>query len=83
MRDLYYSKGGVGIDAFNGERVQLTKEDLERLAIDAPDLKPMSGFFWGGLNPMTDEKINEVHDFVAKAMELLDEGYNLYYVASW
>ena len=84
MEDLYNEKGGE--DEFNCRPVQLTKEDLQRLASalleTEPDLPETDGFFFGQ-SEGSEEEVRDDLEFVKKANQAIDEGYTVYYDSWW
>jgi hypothetical protein len=84
MEDLYNEKGGE--DEFNCRPVQLTKEDLQRLASalleTEPDLPETDGFFFGQ-SEGSEEEVQDDLEFVKKANQAIDEGYTVYYDSWW
>jgi len=82
MAELYYKKGGTK-DVFNCTTVRLMPADLDRLEAEAPTLKPANGFFWGDQEPMSDNDIQEVREFVAKAREAIASGKAVIYDSWW
>ena len=67
MEELYYSKGGTGDFDFNNTAVKLDVDDLARLAKRS---------ILGYLYPWPPK---ECLDFIAMALEELDNGSELYY----
>jgi hypothetical protein len=82
MSKLYFNKGGSSLD-FNCNTVRLMPADLDRLWNEARDLAPASGFFWGDQEPMTDEDVQEVRDFVTRARAAIAEGKAVVYDSWW
>jgi hypothetical protein len=84
MESLYNEKGGQ--DEFNCRPVQLTSEDIQRLATalleTKPDLPETAGFFFGSSEGSEDE-IQDDLEFVKKAKQAIDEGYIVYYDSWW
>lgn len=84
MEDLYNEKGGQ--DEFNCRPVQLTSDDIQRLATallgTEPDLPETEGFFFGSSEGSEDE-IQDDLEFVKKAKQAIDEGYTVYYDSWW
>ncbi len=84
MEALYNEKGGE--DEFNCRPVQLTKEDLQRLATallePTPDLPETDGFFFGR-SEGSEEEVQDDLEFVKKANQAIDEGYTVYYDSWW
>lgn len=81
MEALYCEKGGE--DDFNCATLRLTEADLDRLAQEVRNLAPTSGFFFGRQDPMTEDCVDEVQQFVAKAKQAIAEGYAVYYDSWW
>lgn len=91
---LYAEKHGVdddsdGVDGWGlasegnfAGPVQVVAEDLDRLErlVEADGLPRTEGFFFGASGP-EDKKDDRL--FIAKAREALDDGYSLFYWASW
>jgi hypothetical protein len=84
MESLYNEKGGQ--EEFNCRPVQLTSEDIQRLATalleTKPDLPETTGFFFGSSEGSEDE-IQDDLEFVKKAKQAIDEGYTVYYNSWW
>jgi len=84
MESLYNEKGGQ--EEFNCRPVQLTSEDIQRLATalleTKPDLPETEGFFFGSSEGSEDE-IQDDLEFVKKAKQAIDEGYTVYYNSWW
>lgn len=81
MRELYEAKGGKGED-FNMDSVQVDENDLNALemAIKDKSLPETTGFFFGTSDG------SETEDdlaFIAKARELISQGYIICYYAWW
>lgn len=81
MEDLYREKGGQG-EQFNCDNLQLTEEDLNRLEEDikAGELPDTTGFFFGESDG---SETNDDLEFVRKAREAINEGYDVYYTSWW
>lgn len=79
MEKLYQSKGGE--EEFNCVNLKLTREDLERLKLEASDLKPTTGFFFGSQNSMEPEDIEDVVNFCNEAIREIEEGNTVVYSA--
>jgi predicted DNA-binding protein len=79
MEELYNQKGGV--DEFNCVNLKLTLEDLERLKLEASELKPTMGFFFGSQNPMEPEDVEDVVSFCDEAIKEIEEGNTVVYSA--
>lgn len=82
MHELYYRKGGER-QTFNCTTVRLMPEDLDKLWADAPTLKPQGGFFWGEVELMTKEDIEEVQQFVINARGAIAQGKAVIYDSWW
>ena len=82
MKRLYQKKGGE--DAFNGEVVRLTEEDLDQLEADwkAGKLTATKGFFFGSGEwyPEYDEAIAK---FLMNARAQLAAGKGVFYDSWW
>lgn len=80
MERLYREKGGE--DSFNCRPVELTQEDIDRLAESILDgeLPETSGFFFG--QSFGDEE-NDDLEFCKKASEAIKEGYTVFYDSWW
>jgi len=80
MEHLYREKGGE--DSFNCRPVELTQEDIDRLAQSILDgeLPETSGFFFG--ESFGDEE-NDDLEFCKKASEAIKEGYTVFYDSWW
>jgi hypothetical protein len=83
MESLYKEKGGSSKE-FNCVPLQLTKEDLDRLAADLIDqnLPETQGFFFGQ-SENSEEEMQEDLEFVKQAHRAIDEGYTVYYDSWW
>ena len=85
MEALYREKGGEGED-FNGDLLLLSKEDLDRLAMDLlatePNMPDTSGFFFGKSTGSEEEIQNDLK-FVKEAHRAIEEGYTVYYDSWW
>lgn len=67
----------------NCENLLLTKQMLLQLQKDVEvGLKPTEGFFFGGQVYLPEEQAKD-RAFVKEALELIEEGYNIYYHAWW
>lgn len=84
MHDLYNEKGGED-PQFNCNNVRLLPEDLDRLEelAKAKALEPVSGFFFGPEEVMTDEDRDEVLDFISKAREAIAQDKAVFYDSWW
>ena len=85
MEDLYYEKGGEA-ESFNCCPVQLTLEDLQRLAAAllevVPALPETDGFFFGQ-SEGSEEEVQDDLQFVKDAQQAIEEGYTVYYDSWW
>ena len=83
MESLYRQKGGQGQD-FNCNPVELTQEDIDRLAISIleGELPSTSGFFFGESTGNQEEESDDL-EFCKKASEAIKEGYAVYYDSWW
>ena len=81
MEQLYREKGGES-ESFNCTPVQLTVEDIDRLALSVVDeaLPETSGFFFGESSP--EDKEHDI-EFLKTAKRLLEEGYTIWYDSWW
>ena len=81
MEALYEEKGGDD-EEFNCVPVHLEFQDLEKLREDilADRLKPTEGFFFGAQIYTEEEKADDL-EFVQEAMELISDGFDIYYYA--
>ena len=81
MEQLYRAKGGDG--QFNGDELELTWEDLERLEEDIKQshLPTTSGFFFG--DPSDDYYREQDLEFIKEARAQLFLGLKVFYNSSW
>jgi hypothetical protein len=81
MRRLWESKGNEG--GFNGDELELTYEDLERLELDviAGTLPSTSGFFFG--NDANEHYREQDLEFIKNARAELFMGLKVFYNSSW
>jgi hypothetical protein len=81
MEEIYREKGGKE-ESFNCVPVQLTQEDLDRIAavIIDDELPLTEGFFFG---ESTDDRKAEDIEFLEKAKQSLAEGYTIWYDSWW
>jgi hypothetical protein len=81
MRRLWESKGNEG--GFNGDELELTYEDLERLELDviAGTLPSTSGFFFG--NDADEHYREQDLEFIKNARAELFMGLKVFYNSSW
>lgn len=70
-------------ESFNCVTLRLRLEDLEQLEQDAPNLCPTAGFFFGSLEPLTPEDLEEIQEFIAKARAAIAAGYAVFYDSWW
>lgn len=84
MRSLYVKKGGKD-PYFNCNNVRLMPEDLDELekVAKAKGLDPVVGFFFGSQEAMTDEDVEVVMEFIAKAREAIKQGKAVFYDSWW
>lgn len=82
MEQLYREKGGDA-ESFNCVDVELTHEDLDRLAADinAASLPHTEGFFFGSPSDNYYEEADR--EFIRQAREALDNGYTVVYTSWW
>lgn len=78
MAKLYRAKGGKG--KFNCKDLELTKDDLLTLQQTFENLNKAKGFFWGESQPKDDQLTEE---FITKALQAIEEGYQVYYTSWW
>jgi hypothetical protein len=81
MEALYREKGGD--DEFNCVDVELTHEDLDKLArdINAATLPDTTGFFFG--QPSDEYYEENDRKFISEARKALDDGYKVVYTSWW
>lgn len=81
MENLYREKGGE--QEFNCVEVEITREDLAKLASDLiqDNLPDTSGFFWGNRN--AGDCLEEDFAFIAKALLAINSGLKVYYSSWW
>jgi hypothetical protein len=83
MRRLWESQGNTG--DFNGDELELTWEDLDRLEHDITHGCVASigeqGFFFG--NPSDDDYREQDLEFIQKARAELFLGLRVFYNSSW
>jgi hypothetical protein len=81
MRRLWESKGNSG--SFNGDEIELTWEDLERLELDviAGTLPGTRGFFFG--EDSDEHYRNHDLEFIKNARAELFLGLKVFYNSSW
>jgi len=82
MEHLYREKGGESV--FNCTAVELTQEDIDRLAQSILDgeLPETSGFFFGQSYGDKEEE-NDDLEFCKRASEAIKEGYTVFYDSWW
>jgi len=80
MEQLYREKGGES--DFNCRPVELTQEDIDRLAASIVDqeLPETRGFFFGESDG---SEYNQDLDFCKQATEAIKEGYTVFYDSWW
>ena len=78
---LYRERGGEG--DFNGDELELTNEDLDRLEADikASQLPETTGFFFG--DPSDDYYRDSDLAFIKEARSYLFLGLRVFYNSSW
>lgn len=83
MEDLYRTKGGDA-ESFNCVSVNLTREDLAKLAGDISNnnLQPREGFFFGA-QEIFPEDIEATFTFIGKAIAEIERGNEVYYDSWW
>lgn len=83
MHRLYVRKGGTDPD-FNCNTVRLNEHDLDRLEDDAKNerLTATQGFFFG-TDELHEEDMQSLTAFIAKARELMADGYAVLYDSWW
>ncbi len=81
MQQLWESQGNSG--DFNGDELELTYDDLERLELDiiAGTLPGTSGFFFG--NDADDHYRDQDLEFIRNARAELFMGLKVFYNSSW
>lgn len=82
MHALYERKGGKD-EEFNCNTVRLNEEDLDTLEAEVDSLVPVSGFFFGPTDPVTEEEKQEVRYFITKSREAIAEGDAVIYDSWW
>ncbi len=84
MEELYYSKGGEDPE-FNCVNVKVDVEDLLELQRDVKNGSLTSrfqgGFFFG--EDKSDDMKDDDLDFISKALESYNKGYEIYYSSWW
>lgn len=82
MEELYQKRGGK--DSFNCIPLQLFEDDLNELEVDIKKQKlpKTAGFFFGNSFGDSEEKQQDL-EFIKKAKESLEQGYNVYYDSWW
>lgn len=82
MEEIWKEKGGTG--EFNCEDVNLNLQDLERIEerVKARSLPKTSGFFFG-ISENNDWELKDDLDFIRKAKEAINEGYQVFYTSWW
>lgn len=83
MEDLYISKGGT--DQFNCVPLIITRDDLLNLRMHLQEngneyAERGQGFFWGETRH---EDILQDHNFIDRALALIDEGMEVIYYCWW
>lgn len=88
MENLWKEKGCPGLqegekvewNTFNCIPLQLTMDDINRLAGSLHELPHTTGFFFGESRP---EDTECDFEFITKAREYLERGWNVYYDSWW
>jgi len=78
MANLYRARGGVG--EFNCVDLKLSEEDLLNLQLQHRSLETCTGFFWGYTS---EEKVEETQAFIEKALDMMNDGYEIIYTSWW
>lgn len=83
MQDVWFSRGNDG--EFNCIPMRLHPDDLDELQgyVEAKELEPRGGFFFGSTDDLTDEDYAEVEKFIVKARQAIADGYAVYYDSWW
>ena len=82
MEELYYKKGGREL-SFNQVPLTLTEDDLlelKKLVINK-SLPVTNGFFWGG--DRSDDYYDKDLEFIENAIQLIKNGYTVFYTSWW
>ena len=85
MEELWCEKTGKTPIDLNCQDLRLTSEDLDKLeeAITKNKLPVTEGFFYGSDTSQDESRKEYDLDFVAKAREAIDEGYEITYSCWW
>ena len=78
MSDLYFTRNGGG--DFNCVDLKLDDEDIDKLELEHESLEKTAGFFFGESSPY---KVDQTKDFIQKAREMSDAGYDIIYSSWW
>jgi len=83
MEQLWEQKGGIG--DFNCKSLPLDVDDLDALQKVCEDkgLVPVTGFFFGSQEPVTDEEYAYVLATIVTARNHIEHGYTVYYDPWW
>lgn len=83
MHQLYLKRGGT--EEFNCRKIPLGLDDLEALkkACDSKSLTPVSGFFFGSQEPVSDAEYDELRLFIKNAAMYINDGYVVCYDSWW
>lgn len=83
MEDLWLSRGNTG--TFNCTPMRLYPDDLDELQdrVDAKELEPRGGFFFGSTEDLDEDDYANVEDFIVKAKQAIADGYAVYYDSWW
>ena len=85
MEELWCKKTGKTAEDLNCADLPLTSEDLDNLeeAITKNNLPVTVGFFYGSDSSQDESRKEYDLNFVAKAREAIDEGYEITYSCWW
>ena len=85
MEELWCQKTGKTAEDLNCADLPLTSEDLDNLeeAITKNKLPVTVGFFYGSDSSQDESRKEYDLNFVAKAREAIDEGYEITYSCWW
>ena len=85
MEELWCKKTGKTAEDLNCADLPLTSEDLDNLeeAITKNKLPVTVGFFYGSDSSQDESRKEYDLNFVAKAREAIDEGYEITYSCWW
>ena len=85
MEELWCQKTGGKAEDLNYQDLPLTSEDLDKLeeAIIKNKLPSTVGFFYGSDSSQDESRKEYDLDFVSKAREAIEEGYEITYSCWW